>query len=506
MGQIKQVVGGQVHLLSRGGGQAQHQTVEIAEDCAVFVVDGTMTFVGNNQVKTPDAVGLFVGVDKVEDGVVGRKDDVGVIVALVLCLFRDSANRGVRHILDEVAFGLLHQLLSVGQKQHIFHPIVALQNIDKANGAAGLARARGHHYQLLPVHFVERLANGSASFLYEVTVRNILLYLVVFDFLQIAPHYERMKFVFAVIAIHTAGGIASAILHHHLVAIGVEHHRPCTAIHPLQAIGVGLGLSRAFLLALRSALGLNHGERQTVFIKQHIVGPAVFPVGHPSHYNFGAHLAVCATAFGLGKLPSGFLQCRVDIDLSGFVLVEINRRFQFRLRRIDLALLDFLLVDHDFLFIGLTHLLCGLFGGSIISTVEARIFLVGAEEVHHLVGEVVQGFKRSHGVRLGDRLGMGSVVANLADKVDGAHHGVVHEVAELCILDEVEQPCASVIVAILGRVENLHHRFQGRPRLECRHLGHGHDILFGLAAKAVELAEDPSVVQKLKVHIRKVLQ
>ena len=93
------------------------------ENVAVFIVDGAVCFVADDQIKmtTGEQLALCIvnGINAVHHGLIGREHAVCRKVVFVLAEIRHGK---LRQEVDKAALCLGHKAVAVGQKQHVFDP------------------------------------------------------------------------------------------------------------------------------------------------------------------------------------------------------------------------------------------------------------------------------------------------------------------------------------------------------------------------------------------------
>ena len=167
----------------------------IGEDVLVFVVDATMCFIHNNQIKMPrrkQPIALFVagGVDAVHHGLIGGEHRAGVGLLLAL---GEIAQGEIGQLVVERPLGLRYQRVAVSKEQQVFHPAVADQHIGQRNHRAGLAAAGGHHQQrLAAVALTKGVAYGLYGFLLVIAVRYIIIDLYCLELRAVTHDIEQL--------------------------------------------------------------------------------------------------------------------------------------------------------------------------------------------------------------------------------------------------------------------------------------------------------------------------
>ena len=93
------------------------------EDVAVFIVDGAVCFVADDQIKmtTGEQLALCIvnGINAVHHGLIGREHAVRRKVVFVLAEIRHGK---LRQEVDKASFCLGHKAVAVSQKQHVLDP------------------------------------------------------------------------------------------------------------------------------------------------------------------------------------------------------------------------------------------------------------------------------------------------------------------------------------------------------------------------------------------------
>ncbi len=242
--QPEQAVRVPVHFGAWRGGHAQQQRVEILEDRPVLLVHAAVGLVDDHQVEMPhaepaDTVPPLV-VDAVHHRRVGREHQPAVVLLLFL---RQIDRRRVRQVPLEFPLGLRQQRVAVGQEQHAADPVLLHQHVHRGDGQAGLAGPGGHHQQRrpLPIQPVG-LHHAADGFVVVRPVDDLLVDRRGGDRLPAGPAVDQqLQFVLLVEPLDLARRVVLIVPHPGLVAVAVEDDRPL-ARHPLQAVGVQLGL------------------------------------------------------------------------------------------------------------------------------------------------------------------------------------------------------------------------------------------------------------------------
>ena len=97
---LEEIVGVPIDLIFRRGGEAHHLRVEVVEYGAVFLEDGAMRLIDDDQVEMrwrvqALAVVVLQVVDGVEDGRIGGEHDARVFVFLLILRFAEVAQAHV---------------------------------------------------------------------------------------------------------------------------------------------------------------------------------------------------------------------------------------------------------------------------------------------------------------------------------------------------------------------------------------------------------------------------
>ena len=80
--QGENLIGTLVFFRSRSSCQTEHQSIEIIEQCAVFLENGAMRLVYDNKIKPTDAKLFFLVIDKSYHGLVGRKNNSCIFITV----------------------------------------------------------------------------------------------------------------------------------------------------------------------------------------------------------------------------------------------------------------------------------------------------------------------------------------------------------------------------------------------------------------------------------------
>ena len=268
--QLEGVVGALVFLAAGCGGQADHQRVEIVEQRAVFLENGAVRFVDDNQVKASDAEFPRVVIDQIDHGLVGGKDHAGICVAVQAAAGIERCGH-VGQQLVEILMRLPHEAGAVGEKQYVFDPIRLHQHVHAGDGHAGFARAGGHDQQASAAHIGKRLAYAANGVFLIVAVGDIVVDGRVRDILSHgAAQLEQLQFLDGMEIEHPPRRIAQLIDTIDIIAVGVIDHR-LIAVFRRHLIGFFDALGAAFYQILRRGGLLNDGQRLIIPAIEHIV-------------------------------------------------------------------------------------------------------------------------------------------------------------------------------------------------------------------------------------------
>ena len=311
--QLKDFVGVFVDFVLGGGGQAHQRGVKVVEDVPVFVVDGAVGLVADDQIEVAhgEEFALLVvdGVDAVHHGLVGGKYAVGGGVVLFLA---EVGDRQIGQQVHKAAFGLGDQRIAVGQKENVFHPAAAQQHIAEGDDGAGLAGTGGHDQQGLAAVLGKGLAGGLDGALLVPAPGDVAVHL---DVIQRCAHRPQIEELFQVPAGieggHPALGV-EAVVQAGVKAVGEKDHRAAAALL-FQKVGVEFGLLAALGGVHTGFLRLNDGQGAVGVVVERIVGKALpGAVGHTGNRHF------VEPVFALH--PAGIPQHGVDVELAGLVL------------------------------------------------------------------------------------------------------------------------------------------------------------------------------------------
>ena len=128
--QLKNLIGILVNFVFRRGRQSNQRRVEIIENIPVFVVNGAVSFVADDQIEMPAgeefALLVLYTVDDIVHGLIGRKNAVSGVVILLLT---EVGNGEIGQQIHKAALCLGDQTVAVSKKQDILHPAVLEQHI-----------------------------------------------------------------------------------------------------------------------------------------------------------------------------------------------------------------------------------------------------------------------------------------------------------------------------------------------------------------------------------------
>ena len=128
--QLKNLICILVNFVFRRGCQPHQRGIKVVENIPVFVVNGAVSFVADDQIEMPAgeefALLVLYTVDDVVHGLIGRKDAVSGVVILLLT---EIGNGEIRQQIHKAALCLGDQTVAVSKKQDILHPAVLKQHI-----------------------------------------------------------------------------------------------------------------------------------------------------------------------------------------------------------------------------------------------------------------------------------------------------------------------------------------------------------------------------------------
>ncbi len=317
--QLKHIIGIFINLIFGCGCQAHEWRIEIIEDVPVFVVDRTMCFVADNQVKMSAGEQLaFVildGVDAVHHRLVGGKHTVGIVVVLVLAEIGDGQ---VRQQIGEAAFRLCDQRIAIGEEEDVFHPTAMQEDITKANDCSRFARAGGHDQQgFAAVAPIETVTDGLDRSLLVITTRDVLFHPCV---LESGPHRLQVEELLQIALGIDAGNLSLGITVVHqtyLKTIGKKNDRAAMVLL-FQQVGVELGLLPALGDIDTGTLSFDHCQGPAIVTIEHIIGITNLRwIGHPGQLDLIEPVAALC--------PASVHQHGIDVDLASFVLGQLQR-------------------------------------------------------------------------------------------------------------------------------------------------------------------------------------
>ena len=215
---LEEVVSIAVHFVGGRGRKPHDKSVEVVENRLVFLEDGAVRLVHDNQVKVrgrvhAHAVVVPHDVDGIQNRWVGGEHDTSVALVLILA---QVAARCLGKVLLERARSLRHKCHSVGQEQHVLHAPCAHENVGESGRNASLARARGHHQKPAAVPLVEVRARALDGLNLVVAVRaaagNLLVHGDGDEGLRIATAiHDALQLVAREDAAHLAHGSALVV-------------------------------------------------------------------------------------------------------------------------------------------------------------------------------------------------------------------------------------------------------------------------------------------------------
>ena len=126
--QIENTVGVLVNIVLRRGGQAHQRRVEIVKDVPIFVVNGAVRLVADDEVEVAAGEQLALIVLHLVDAVIHRlvsgKHAVGGSL-----LFAEIHHGQVGELVHKTALGLRDQAVAVGEEQDVADPAMLLQHL-----------------------------------------------------------------------------------------------------------------------------------------------------------------------------------------------------------------------------------------------------------------------------------------------------------------------------------------------------------------------------------------
>ena len=451
-----------------------------------------MRLVDDNQVEMAHGIQFLVRVDVVDHRLIGGEDNAGIeVFLLVVVLVAQHASGGVRQQLRIVLVGLADEAGAVGQKQHILHPVVAHQHIDQRDGDPCLARSRGHHQQGFAMLLVVMLTHGFDGHLLIVAVGDAVFHGEVCDVLAASFLYQAFQVVGGMETEQGPRRIAQAVDDVGLEAVGVVDDRPDSILF-LEAVGIEFGLVFAFERRGCGTLGFNHGQRESVAAKQHIVGIAdAFFVRHSVHFDLDTGFEGLHRAFGFEHLPPCLAQHQVDEHLARLGLREVGGE-HLHWRGIG----DRLLVGSHNDGVVFLHLHLGGNHHGRLHRLGYQVLVKGLHLFHQLqfqedgadhIIDIEQGEEcllARHIARVG------AVVAHLADIVYGHHHlVVVDERAERFAVDQFEQRSLFLHLDVLEVIHGADDVFQRLACIYGAEVGTVPLVFLRRRAKAVEVVQ-----------------
>ena len=128
--QLKNLIGILVNFVFRRGCQPHQRGIKVVENIPVFVVNGAVSFVADDQIEMPAgeefALLVLYTVDDVVHGLIGGKYAVSGVVIL---FFAEVGDREIGQQIHKAALGLRYQTVAVSKEENIFHPTMLEQHI-----------------------------------------------------------------------------------------------------------------------------------------------------------------------------------------------------------------------------------------------------------------------------------------------------------------------------------------------------------------------------------------
>ena len=471
--QLKYLIGILVDLVLGRGCQPHQRGIKVVENIPVFVVNGAVSFVADDQIEMPAgeefALLVLYTVDGVVHGLIGGKYAVRCVVILLLA---EIGNGEIGQQIHKAALGLRYQTVAVSKEENIFHPTMLKhvffpsftkrafptmlkQHIAQGNDRPRLAGAGGHDQQRLAPVACKGIADSLDRALLIVATSDLA---VDHDIFEACPHGLEIEQFFQIPLGVDSGTLAFGIdivRNAGLKAIGQENDR-AAVILLFQQVCIELCLLASLGHIHACALSLHHCQRAAIIAVEHIV--RITHLGLVWHT--GQFYLIQPV---LPLYPSGVGEHGVDVKFPGLVFGQIQR-----LRHIGLLLLSsaggelFLqsgILRHKGCKIYIGYRLrrnCGRFGGlHQQGTVKVPLCVVLTIAIGHEVQEYIEVFQTQRRLLLGDfPAGMGGMVAKLPDEFHSAPDILTNDVLKVLAVHQRNEP---VVVGQTQRIVNRVH-------------------------------------------------
>ena len=494
--QLEGIVGALVFLAARGRSQTDHQRIEIVEQRAVFLEDGAVRFIDDDQIKSAHTEFTGIVIDQIDHGLIGRKDNtcVGVPVKTAAGIQR-SGHIGQQLI--KILMRLTHKAGAVSEKQHVLDPARLHQHIHTGNGHAGFARAGRHDQEAPAAHVGKRFAHAADSVLLVITVGDSIVNHGIRDILShAAAQLQQFQFLNGMEVEHAPGRIAQLIDAIDIVTVGVIHHG-LIAVFLFQLVRLVYALGAAFDQVLHSGRIFNNRQRLVVPATQHIIHriaavQLAVDGGSGRHIGIGTvdHGPACLAQRCLQEefLILAFIPAMLYVENGIAQLLGIYRT-QFRC---DLHL--------DRLNRRLGH---GRSNGSRLQgrLFELRIIRCDLHQDADFAHQKMQLLQHLQRLIHRERSLMHRHIAHLADIVDGVEENlIIHILNEAVIRGHFEHGFSSDIING-SAIKELHHILHRLARRGDADIGLAERKLLRFAAVGIQLRKVGRVFHVIEVHI-----
>ena len=273
-----------------------------------------MGFIDNNEVKASHRELLFLIINIVDHGLIGRKHDTGIHIRLFL--FAQNRHGYIWQECFIFLMCLIDKSGAVCKEQNVLHPVVAHQYITERNADTGLASTGRKYKKTTTVFLVQPFHNAlDGSFLIS-TVGDILIdeeiaYLCTTSLLN-----QAFKVVHRMERIDRSVQVAHTVNHHSAESIRVTDNGSYFIL-ALQRVGIQDGLPTTFAYLMSGSLCFNYSKRLAATAEQYIVCIAFSRcTGHVVHFDLNTSLAALYVAFNIENVPSCFYEHIVNEILT----------------------------------------------------------------------------------------------------------------------------------------------------------------------------------------------
>ena len=142
----------------RGGGEADHASIEILDHFGEAIEDRAVRFVEDDEVEKSGGESLVANAHRL----LGR--DVEALVRVDVGRANADARLVRKMRLEAVVERLLDERVAVGEKEHLLRPGALQEDIDKPHGGSGLAGAGRHDEQGAALAGLEGLGDAPDRF------------------------------------------------------------------------------------------------------------------------------------------------------------------------------------------------------------------------------------------------------------------------------------------------------------------------------------------------------